>query len=265
MLSLVLVYLVSGAVVGVLAGLLGVGGGVIVVPLLNMIFAWQGFPDTIIQHMALGTSMASIVFTSMSSVYAHHRRQSVDWNVWRTITPGIVVGTLTGAFIAAVLPSTFLKIFFVVFLFIMGTQMLCNFKPKASRHIPGAWIVRSVGGGIGFISSFAGVGGGAMTVPFLAFCNMPLRTAVGTSAAVGFSIAVAGSLGYGLSNVAGPAFSEWSLGLIYLPALVGLVIPSMLTASFGARIAHALPVDSLKRFFGIFVYLMALRMLWGVL
>ena len=264
MVSLVAAYLIGGACVGILAGLLGLGGGVIIVPLLNMIFAWQGFPEGIIQHMALGTSMASIVFTSISSFMAHHRRGSVDWSIWKAISPGIVVGTFGGALLAGYLPSASLKIFFVVFLFVVGTQMLCNFKPKPSRHLPSRPRILAVGGGIGLLSSFAGIGGGTMSVPFMTFCNVPVRVAMGTSAAIGFSIALAGSFGYMFSEVSGQTLPEWSIGFIYLPALAALVIPSVLTAPLGTRIAHALPVDTLKRFFGLFVYAMALRMLWGL-
>lgn len=265
MISLLLVCALCGAGVGVLAGLLGVGGGIVLVPILNVVFAWQGYNPDLIQHMALGTSMATIVFTSISSFWAHHKRGGVRWDIWRAITPGIVAGTLGGALIAGDLSTTFLKTFFVLFLFVVGTQMLLNFKPKPSRHIPGFAGTSSVGLGIGLISSFAGIGGGSLSVPFMTLCNVDVKHAVGTSAAIGLPIAIAGALGYAISGWNDTHLPALSLGYVSLPVLAGIVIPSMLTAPIGARIAHAVPADKLKRFFGIFVWVMALRMAYGLL
>lgn len=265
MLTFLAAYAACGVVVGILAGLLGVGGGIIIVPMLNALLAWQNVSPELIQHMALGTSMASIMFTSVSSLRAHHQFGNVRWDIWKQITPGIVGGTLGGAFVAGVLSTTFLKGFFVAFLFVVGTQMLLNFKPKPTRQLPGPMGTSAVGVGIGLISSFAGIGGGSLSVPFMTMCNVDVKRAVGTSAAIGMPIAVAGAIGYVLSGWDAPHLPAWSLGYIYLPALVGLVIPSMLTAPFGARIAHSVPAASLKRFFGIFIYVMAIKMLMGLL
>lgn len=265
MISLLVVCALCGAVVGVLAGLLGVGGGVVIVPMLNMVFAWQGYDPAIIQHLSLGTSLAAIVFTSVSSFRAHNAHGAVHWDIWRAITPGIVVGTLGGALIAGDLSTTFLKTFFVIFLFAVGTQMLLNFKPKPSRHIPGLAGTSAVGLGIGIVSSFAGIGGGSLSVPFMTLCNVDVKHAVGTSAAIGLPIAFAGAAGYAISGWHDPLLPVMSLGYISLPALAGIVIPSMLTAPLGASIAHAVPADKLKRFFGIFIWIMACRMAYGLL
>lgn len=265
MLTLLAVYVVAGAFVGVLAGLLGVGGGIVIVPLLNAVFAWQGYTPDVVQHLAVGTSLATIVFTSISSFRSHHKRGAVRWDIWTRITPGIVFGTLGGSFIAAGLSTEFLKIFFVAFLFLVGTQMLLDLKPKPSRQIPGKAGTCSVGLGIGLISSFVGIGGGTMSVPFMTACNVQVRDAVGTSAAIGLPIALSGAVGYVVSGWAAPDLPAWSLGFVSLPALVGLVIPSMLTAPLGVRLAHSLPATKLKRFFGLFIYVMAIRMLYSIL
>lgn len=259
--TVLLVYLASGAVVGILAGLLGLGGGVIIVPLLNMVFAWQGMSPDLIQHMALGTSLSTIVFTSISSFRAHHQRGSVRWDLWRTITPSIVLGTFGGSLLAGTLSTYFLKMFFAIFLFVIGTQMLLNLTPKATRPLPSKATIASVGGVIGLISSFAGVGGGTMSVPFMVWCKVPFIGAVGTSAAIGLPIALSGTLGYIVSGWGDPALPAWSLGYVSVSATLGLVVPSMLTAPLGVRLGHALPVKVLKRFFGLFIYVMAINML----
>lgn len=265
MLTALAIYALSGAVVGILAGLLGVGGGIIVVPLLNAVFVWQGMAPELILHLSLGTSLGTIVFTSISSFRAHHKRGGVRWDIWRHITPGIVMGTFGGSFVAGELSTEFLKVFFVIFMFVVATQMLLDLKPKPSRHIPGPLGTAAVGLGIGGISSFAGIGGGAMSVPFMTMCNVPVKEAVGTSAAIGFPIALSGVLGYILSGWGAPNLPEWSLGYLSLPALAGLVIPSMITAPLGVRLAHTLPAAKLKRVFAVFVYIMAIRMLYSVL
>ena len=264
MLITILLYLASGAATGVLAGLLGVGGGIIIVPMLNVLFSWQGMDPEQIQHLSVGTSFAAIVFTSVSSFRAHSKRGAVRWDIWRQVSPGIVGGTLLGAWVAAGLSTAFLRAFFACFLLFVGTQMLMAMKPQASRNLPGASGMAAVGGGIGLISSFVGIGGGTMSVPFMTWCNVPMRIAVGTSAAIGFPIAVAGAVGYIWNGWGASGLPHWSIGFVYLPALAGLVIASMLTAPLGVRLAHRLPVDKLKRFFGLFVYIMAARMFWAL-
>lgn len=265
MLTMLMVYAVSGIFVGILAGLLGVGGGIVIVPLLNAVFVWQGYPAEIIQHLSLGTSLATIVFTSFSSFRSHNKRGGVRWDILKMITPGILLGTLGGSFVAGELSTDFLKGFFVVFLFVVGTQMLLNLKPRPSRQVPGSVGTSIVGGGIGLISSFVGIGGGTMSVPFMLACNVQVKEAVGTSAAIGLPIALAGMAGYMLNGWNVPGLPAYCVGYVSLPALVGLVIPSMLFAPLGVRLAHTLPADKLKRFFGLFIYVMAARMLWGLI
>ena len=252
-------YLGTGAIAGVLAGLLGVGGGLIIVPLLAFTFAAQGFAPEHIQHMALGTSLGTIVFTAISSFMAHHRRGAVQWPVVWRIAPGIIIGTFGGTWVAAALSTVVLKGFFAAFLYYVAGQMLLDIRPQASRQIPGSGGMLAVGGGIGFVSSLVGIGGGTMSVPFLAWCNLPLRTAIGTSAAIGFPIALSGVAGYIASGWHTTGLPAHSLGFVYLPALAGVAAMSMLTAPLGARLAHRVPLAPLKRFFAVFLLAVATR------
>lgn len=265
MTTILLMYTLVGAVAGVLAGLLGIGGGLVIVPMLVFCFVRQGIPDAMIMHMALGTSLASIMFTAVSSFRAHHKRGAVHWDVVRKIVIGIFTGTFMGSWIAAQLSTRFLKGFFVVFLYYVAIQMLTNKKPKPSRQIPGHAAMFGVGNVIGVFSSLVGIGGGTLSVPFMIWCNMPVHHAIGTSAAIGFPIAVAGTIGYIVNGLKVADLPAWSLGYIYLPALLGIVVTSVLTAPLGVRLAHSLPVDRLKRVFALLLLVVGTRMLISIL
>ena len=264
MLTIVLMYVLVGVVAGVLAGLLGIGGGLVIVPMLVFCFTRQGIPDDVIMHLALGTSLASIMFTAVSSFRAHHRRGAVHWEVVRKIVIGIFTGTFIGTCIAAELPTRYLKGFFVVFLYYVGVQMLTNQKPRPSRQIPGHTAMFGVGNVIGVVSSLVGIGGGTLSVPFMVWCNMSVHHAIGTSAAIGFPIAVAGSIGYVYNGLTVPGLPELSVGYVYLPALVGIVVTSVMTAPLGVRLAHRLPVDRLKRIFAVLLLAVGTRMLVSI-
>lgn len=258
-------YIVLGLFAGFVAGLLGVGGGLIIVPVLAFIFAAHHFPEPYVIHLALGTSLASIVFTSISSVRAHHAHAAVDWKIFRALTPGIVIGTLLGTVLVAYLPAHFLKIFFVVFVFYVGTQMLLNIKPKAARDLPGLPGMFAAGNVIGMVSSLVGIGGGTLSVPFMTWCNVQLHRAIGTSSAIGVPIAIAGTVGYVVNGLAvRTALPEHSLGFIYWPALLSIVVASILTAPLGAKLAHRLPVKKLKNIFAFLLYILGVRMLMSL-
>jgi len=256
-----LLYLALGGVAGVLAGLLGVGGGIVIVPALVALFTAQQLPDPFILHLALGTSLASIMFTSISSLRAHHVRGAVDWEVFRRVTPGILIGTLLGSWLAAQLSTHFLKTFFVLFLYFVALQMLLGAKPRPSRLLPGAGGLFGAGGLIGGVSSLVGIGGGSMSVPFLLWCNVPLQTAIGTSASMGLPIALAGAVGYVANGLAVGPLPPHTLGFVHLPALIGIAGASVLTAPFGARLAHGLPVARLKRVFALLLLVMGTKLL----
>lgn len=265
MFSIIALYSLVGGVAGVLAGLLGVGGGLVIVPMLVFCLAQQGVQPETIMHIALGTSMASIIFTSVSSFMAHHRRGAVDWTIVRNVTLGILIGTYGGSILAAHLSASFLKGFFVVFLYYVSFQMFTGKKPKPSRTMPGKPGMFAAGGVIGGVSSLVGIGGGTLSVPFMLWGNVPVHRAIGTSAAIGFPIALAGCAGYIINGLHAAGLPEYSLGYVYLPALVGIVAVSMLTAPLGVRLAHRLPVDKLKRVFAVLLFLVGTRMLASLL
>ena len=221
-------YIVLGLFAGFVAGLFGVGGGLIIVPVLAMIFTAHHFAESYVMHLALGTALASIIFTSISSLRAHHAHAAVNWKVWREISPGVVIGTLLGTVLAAYLSAFFLKIFFVLFVFYVGTQMLLDIRPKAARALPGLLGMFVVGNGIGVVSSLVGIGGGTLSVPFMTWCNVTLHRAIGTSAAIGLPIAIAGALGYMANGFVVQAnLPAHSFGFIYLPALLSIVAASV--------------------------------------
>lgn len=256
-----LLYLATGAFAGVLAGLLGVGGGIVIVPLLTFVFTAQHLPADYIQHLALGTSLASIMFTSVSSLRAHHGRRAVNWPVVKLISIGILTGTFFGSWVAAQLSTNFLRIFFVIFLYYVASQMLLNIRPQPSRKIPGQGGMFGVGNVIGGVSSLVGIGGGSLSVPFLIWCNVPMHHAVGTSSAIGFPIAVAGAAGYILNGLSVSTLPAGSFGFVYLPALVGIAAASVCTAPLGARLAHSLPVGRLKKAFAVLLLVMGTKLL----
>lgn len=257
-------YPVLGAVVGFVAGLLGVGGGGIMVPILTTLFLAQGFALAQVVHMALGTSMAAIVLTSISSLRAHHAHGAVHWGVVRRITPGILVGTFAGTFIASRVDTAGLAIFFAVFMAYVSIQMLLNIKPKPSRELPGLVGMTAVGLGIGGVSALVAIGGGSLSVPFMTWCNLKVQNAIGTSAAIGLPIALAGTLGYLVNGWNAAGTPALTLGYVYLPALVLVSLVSMVMAPMGARLAHRLPVALLKKIFAGLLMALCAKMLHSI-
>ena len=258
-------YPLLGAFVGFFAGLLGVGGGGIMVPALSTLFIAQGFPGEQAVHMALGTSMASIVLTSFSSLRAHHGHGAVRWDVVRRIAPAILVGTFGGTFIASRIDAGPLAIFFACFMAYVSTQMLLNIKPKPHRELPGTFGVSVAGLIIGGISALVAIGGGSLSVPFMTWCNIKMQHAIGTSAAIGLPIAVSGTVGFIVNGWGVEGTPPYTAGFIYLPALVLVAVVSVLTAPVGARMAHRLPVATLKKIFAGVLILLSAKMLHSVL
>ena len=254
-------YLAIGLAVGFLAGLLGIGGGMVMVPMLVFVFTAKGFPVEHMMHLALATALATIAFTSLSSVRAHHRHGGVDWAVARTMAPGILTGSLMAALAAGFIPTRPLAIFFTGFMFYAAAQMFVEIKPRSGRQLPGRAGLFAAGAGIGAISSVLAAGGAFLSIPFLAWCNLPLKRAIGTAAANGFPIAVAGTVGYVLQGSRVPDLPQWSLGYVYLPALLLIVAASMPMAPVGARLAHRLPVKRLRVVFALMLFALGLRML----
>ena len=260
-----LAYPLLGAFAGFIAGLFGVGGGLTLVPVLFMIFAAQGFPDAHLMHLALGTSMTTIVFTSVSSMRAHHGHGAVRWDIVRAMAPGLLIGTFGGSLLTGLVPTRPLVWCFVLIVYCASAQMMMDFKSKPQRQLPGPFGIFAVGSGIGIVSSLVAAGGGFLSIPFMVFCNVVIHHAVGTSAALGLPIALAGMAGYMVAGWGASSLPPFAFGYIYLPALIGIVVVSMLVAPFGARLAHRLPVKQLKRGFGGFLAILATKMLHSLI
>jgi uncharacterized protein len=256
--------LVLGAFTGFAAGLLGIGGGMLLVPFLTMMFTAQHFAIEHVVHMAIATSLTTILFTSVSSVRAHHQRGAVLWNVVKVMGPAALIGTLLGAQLASWIKTGWLALFFALFVGFSAIQMLRAKKGAAegAPQLPAKPKLLATGAAIGFVSSLVGAGGGFITVPFLNSCRVGMHKAVATSAAMGFPIAMGGLVGYALAGMQAQGLPPLSLGYIYLPALVGCAVTSVLLAPLGAKTAHAMNVASLKRVFAFLLLGLATYMLW---
>jgi len=234
------------------------------VPVLTYLFIKMAFPAEHLVHIALATSMAAIVPTAIASLRAHHKRRAVLWPVVARFAPGILLGTFAGTFLASYLSAKPLAIFFSCFMAFVSLQMVLDRKPQPSRQLPGSIGLSAAGSGIGVISALVAIGGGSLTVPFLAWCNVTLPVAIGTSAAVGLPIAVAGAAGYLLNGWHVQNLPAYTLGYIYWPAVVAMASASFFTAPLGARLAHGLPVSVLKKLFAVLLMSLSLHMLRNI-
>ena len=259
-----LYYILLGSVAGTLAGLLGVGGGLVIVPVLVYLFQQQEFAPQVLTHMAVGTSLATIVFTSISSVRAHHAYGAVQWAIFKQLIVGIVLGSLLGAIVADFIHGPWLQVLIGVFALTVAAQMGFEIKPKSRRPLPGVAGLLASGGLIGSISALFGIGGGSVTVPLLTRFSVPAQQAVATSAACGLPIAIAGSLGFVVTGWGQAQLPDWSVGYIYLPAFLGIVMSSMLFAKLGARLAHQVSATTLKKIFAGVLFVIGLRLLSAV-
>ncbi|MEN8190863.1 MAG: sulfite exporter TauE/SafE family protein [Thermodesulfobacteriota bacterium] len=260
MTGIILTYCLVGSAAGVMAGLLGIGGGLVIVPILIYTFSLQGADPELIMHLALATSMASIIFTSISSFWAHHRRGAVQWGLVAAISPGILIGTFLGACFVSTLATDILKLILVVFLYGAAAQLLTGRRPKADREMVGWAGLFCAGSVIGAVSSMVGIGGGSLSVPFMVRHNITIHHAIGTSAAIGFPIALAGTAGYVFSGWGNSALPAYCLGYVYLPALAGISLFTFVTAPVGVMLAHRLDVKKLKRIFALLLIVVATRM-----
>lgn len=254
-------YLLLGAAAGVLAGLFGVGGGLIIVPVLVFSFSSQGFAPEILTHLAVGTSLATIVFTSINSIREHHRRGAVQWNLVRWLTPGILGGAAVGGVTAALINGPILQKIIGIFAICIAIQLALNLTPKAARPQPQRPELIAAGSVIGWASAIFGIGGGSLTVPFLVWRSVVVQKAVATSAACGFPIALAGAIVFMVTGWHETQLPEWSLGFVYLPALFGIALTSVFFARFGAKLAHKLSPLLLKRLFALLLTVVGLSFL----
>jgi uncharacterized protein len=260
-----LAYVAAGAFVGFFAGLLGIGGGMTLVPILAAMFAAQQLAPDHTVHLALGTGMASIMFTSSASVRTHHRLGGVEWSMVRRMGPGMVAGSLLATALSGWLPQRVLALSFAAIVYAGATQILLGKRPAAGRTLPGTPALLSVGLLIGVVCGLVSAGGAFMTVPFMLFCGVAMTTAIGTGAALGVPVAIVGTLGYMFSGRQVADLPPLALGFVYGPALLGIVAGSVLTAPLGARAAHRMPVTTLRRVFAGLLYVLATKMLWTYL
>jgi uncharacterized membrane protein YfcA len=256
-------YLAVGAGAGFLGGLLGIGGGLVVVPALITLFARQGFPAEMVVPLAMGTSLATILFTSCSSVWAHHRQSTVDWGFACRLGPGVVTGALGGTLAVALIPAGGLKLLFAAYAVWAAIRMFEFVQPRTFAHAPGQAGLTAAGGLIGSIAALAGTGAGATAVPFMVACRIPLRTAIGTAAALGIPMAVAGTAGYAMQGLERFDLPAGCLGLVYVPAVAAIAAVSVMTAPLGAKLSHRLPLPVLKRTFAVVLIVVAAKTLLG--
>ncbi|NKB47454.1 MAG: TSUP family transporter [Legionellales bacterium] len=255
-------YLSVGVVTGMLSGLLGIGGGLIIVPALLFIFSSEQIGTVHQMHLAIGSSLAIMVFTSQSSVRAHHRYGRILWSVYKLFAPGILLGAVIGVLVADFLATDVLKIIFGIFLLVVAGQMLLSGEPKHSFvGLPNRMLTRSISVGMGGLSGMLGVGGGSLIVPYLNYHRIPLRNSIAIGALVSLTVALVGSLVCVYTGWDASDLPRWSSGFIYWPAVLTIAISSMVFAPLGAKLTYHLPVPFLKRLFAIFLSLTALKML----
>ncbi|WP_461518102.1 sulfite exporter TauE/SafE family protein [Porticoccus sp.] len=257
-----LLYLCLGAIAGLISGLFGLGGGVVIVPILIFTFTVQGMSPDILTHLAIGTSLATIVVTSISSVMTHHRHDAVLWPVALWLTPGICIGAALGAVFAISITGTSLQFSFGVFLCLVALKMTLPVSPVGGLAMPGPVGKSVVGSVIGFVSSLFGIGGGSLTVPFLTIVKIPMKNAVGTSAACGLPIAVSGVLTYLVRGYDESGLPPGAVGFVFLPAFIGIIVSSTIFARIGARLAHRVPGEWLSKGFALLLFVIGVRFVW---
>jgi uncharacterized protein len=259
-----LVYLGVGSLVGFLAGLFGVGGGAMSVPLFVMMFTAQNFPKEHLVHVALGTSLTAIIFTSMSSLRAHNQHGAVNWTIVKRMAPGLLLGTFLGSQVAAFMPTKILTIVFVVFIYYLSFTMFRKIKTPSKRGLPTPLTTATVGAGIGVVSSMVAAGGGFLTIPFMTWCNVKMHEAIGTSSALGFPIALAGGIGYMVAGWNAQSLPPHTIGYVYWPLLACFVISSMLMAPIGVRLSHKTNQSTLRKWFAVLLAGLATKMMWSL-
>lgn len=247
---------------GFLAGLLGIGGGMMMVPVTLWVLHVQGLDSAHAQHMAVGTSFLVMVFTAFSSAWAQHRKQAVRWDIVKHMAPAMVAGVIIGAILARFIPNKALQLFFIAFALVVAMQTLMQLKPKPTRQLPQPAGLNATGGLFGVLSSWVGIGGGSLSVPFMLYCNVPIRQAVGTSAALGWPIAFSGAVGYLVAGWGVPNLPAGTLGFWYWPLAFIMAIATVSMAPVGVRVAHKLPPQKLKLAFGLLLLAIAVQMLY---
>lgn len=254
--ALIPVFAILGVVVGFMSGLFGIGGGFTIVPVLVEVFTREGFATQHVLPTAIGTSAATIAFTTFASARAHQKRGAIQWPIVRAMAPGLVIGSLIGPQLASALPFAVMAAVFGSFTCFSALRMLRKSSAKATRELPGTNALFGVGTGIGFVASMVGTGGAFLAVPFMTRCNVKMHTAVASSAAMGLPIAVAATIGYIVAGLRRDDLPPHSIGYVYWPALIAIVVLSVMLAPLGARVAHAMSVDKLRRAFACMLFVL---------
>lgn len=257
-----LFYLMIGSVAGLISGLFGLGGGAIIVPLLIFSFTARGMPNEIITHLAIGTSLATIIFTALSSIFTHHQKQAIRWDIVKTLAPGILLGGVLGGLFAISLDGVLLQLLFGGFLILAALQLLLYTPTVGARKLPSLLGMTASGGCIGSVSAIFGIGGGTLTVPLLTFFGVKIHQAVGTAAACGLPIAIAATLTYASADADGIVMPEASLGFVFIPALLGIIVASLPCARLGALLAHKVNAQKLRKGFAWVTMALGVRFIW---
>ncbi|MEM7026736.1 MAG: sulfite exporter TauE/SafE family protein [Pseudomonadota bacterium] len=260
---LIIYFLVGGIFAGLIGGMLGLGGGIIIVPLLHYIFVTQAFPESSLMQVAITTSLATVIITSLSATWIHHKKQAVIWSTVSHLAPGMLLGAALGAMLADSINSDILRIFFGIFEILVAIQIGFDLRPESRLDLPGKGGLLLSGSGIGFLSTLLGIGGGTITVPFLHFCRVPMQNAVAVSAACGIPIAVAGCVALLLSGLDNSDLPSYTIGYLYWPAALLIIFMTIIFAPIGAKLTHYLPVKILKRCFSAILFFVGLQMLFA--
>ena len=257
-----LFYLMVGSIAGLISGLFGLGGGAVIVPLLIFTFLARGISSEITTHLAIGTSLATIVFTALSSIYTHHQKQAIRWGIVKTLAPGILLGGLLGGLFAISLSGVLLQLLFGVFLIMVALQLLIYTPKVGARTLPGHFGMGASGSCIGGVSALFGIGGGTLTVPLLTFFGVKIHQAVGTAAACGLPIALASTFAYATATKQGVIMPEGSIGFVFLPALLGIIVASLPCARLGALLAYKVNAQKLRKGFAWVTMALGVRFIW---
>ncbi len=257
-------YAALGVFVGFFSGLLGIGGGSMIVPVLGLTFVAFGFSPDQVLHLSLGTSLAAMIIATASGTREHHRLGAVRWDLVKGLAPGIAIAGLAAGYIARAAPLPFLKGFFLCFMGYVAWQIIFGLKPRPGHKLPGRAGTAAVGAAIGGLSALAGVGGAMLSVPFMMYCNVPFHHAIATSAAISFVVAVSGAVGFIAAGINEPGLPPGALGYVYVPAFLGISLTSIFLAPVGARAAHRMPVGGLKKVFAVFLVVLAVKLAYSL-
>lgn len=256
-------FLLVGVIAGTISGLLGLGGGVIIVPLLKWIYTYLGFPSIYVMHMATGTALASMIFTSIASYLSHAKRGSSVLPILKRYAPGAAVGTVAGAIVADFLHSQILSVIFGILLLLIAIRIFFFRLRKSRGHLPKPLVGNSVFGAIGVISGLTGLGAGSLSIPFLNYCSVNMRRAVTVATALSILVGLVGAVSFMITGANEPGLPKYSVGYLYLPALLGIVLVSPIFARIGAAISHKLPVTILRMIFAVLLLVIGISMLFA--